>query len=137
MANDTQTVYAVVQTGCTTREADVVPFKTDEGLRTPAILFTHPDRGRCDRMKRRLLTRFSRMRGFIGAKANSLELATPILGVVEIEVNLPPKKKPKAPAHPGTNGELSPVPTPEPTAPEPTEQESKRRHRREQAPVAA
>lgn len=102
---DRKTMFAVVQTGAITPTADIVPFKSDEGQRTPAILFVHADRDKCITRRNRIIRESSRIH-IQNAGGNSDYLTcTPVLGVVQLEVDLPKKRiRPVAPPTPTANG---------------------------------
>jgi hypothetical protein len=89
--------YAVVQTGCILPNSDIVVFKSEEGLRIPAVLFIHPDYDKCRRMSKRLATRISRIEGF---QEKGSETSTPILGVKVVYLPAPkPRKQTEAHAN--------------------------------------
>lgn len=124
----TRTLWAVIQTGTITPDADIVPFKTGDGKRTPAILFVSPDYDKTARRKKRLASIFARYRGFGAGASDDLQLCMPVLGVVQLTEEEPVKKKKPAPATPPTvNG------TPEP--PPPSADQSKPGRKRGSTPA--
>lgn len=100
----TRTMWAVIQTGTITPDADIVPFKTDGGKRTPAILFINEDYEKVARKRKSLVSRFARFTGFGGGAPGDLQLCTPVLGVVQLTEEFKAKAKPAASTAPTANG---------------------------------
>jgi hypothetical protein len=91
-ANGKVTAFAVICSGVVTEGSDIVSFRDEANNRTPVVLFQHIDRAKCDRMKKRLATRISKIDKFEG---EGLVTTTPILGVVPILLDAPIKREKK------------------------------------------
>lgn len=122
MSTETVSLWAVVQTGAHTIAGDVVPFVTPDGKRCPAVLFTHADYQTCIRRRKRLLLIASRHRQLGPPGSSDMLVATPLLGVVPLQIEIPKKKDKKSATIP-TDGikiphaVLAPLATPATTEP--------------------
>lgn len=136
MSTENVSLWAVVQTGAHTIAGDVVPFVTQDGNRCPAVLYTHPDYQTCIRRRKRLLLLASRHRQLGPPGSSDMLVATPLLGVVPLQIEMP-KKQPRKPVMAAsTNGVAAPVPAPAPPTPAATEP-AKRSEKHKEAAKAA
>ena len=115
MSADQVSKWAVVQTGAYTTDGVVVPFVTPDGQRVPSVLFVDADHGRCVRKRKRLLLMASRFQQFGQGSNSDMVLATPVLGVVPLVVNVP-KSKPR-PVVPAASPNGPPITPPVPQTP--------------------
>lgn len=135
MATEMHSVWAVVQTGAYTTDGVVVPFTTPDGQRVPAILFSHPDHQTCIRKRKRLLLIASRVRQLGQGSQSDMVIATPVLGVVPLTVELP-KKQPRPAQTPSPVVEANGTP-PVPTTPAEPPAEPAKRSRKHHESAAA
>lgn len=81
-------MWAVVQTGVVLSDASIVVFQDKKGRPTPAIIFGHEEENRCQRMRKRIMSGLSRVKGI---KESDAVVGTPILGVQLVSIE--PRKK--------------------------------------------
>jgi hypothetical protein len=135
MASEQVSKWAVVQTGAYTTDGIVVPFVTPDGQRVPSVLFVDADHGRCVRKRKRLLLMASRHKQLGQGSQSDMVLATPVLGVVPITLDVP-VKKPRPVPTPAANGTPAEV-IPPVTADDIKADMASKRSRKHHEPAAA
>lgn len=86
--------WAVIAAGVIGEMTTILPFRLDNGTRTPVVLFIHKEKQKCEKMRKRLSVRASKVHKILG---DGMAVTIPIFGVCEIEIEAP-KRKPAADA---------------------------------------
>ncbi len=83
-------VFAVIAAGVIGEMTTILPFRLDDGTRTPVVLYTHKDKERCERQRKRLAVKAGKVHRILG---DGMQVTQPIFGVCEIEIEAPKRKE--------------------------------------------